>query len=141
MVKPLSYMVEEHVPLSDPDNYPIYVVNEFPDLDGTLWNLKTLLSSKVSFKVDILEDEARAIPELNHYFISWNIYIVPKISETATKKEAKMLRNLTQTDLVVQYNMKQLNVNGEMSGYFNESWSEAEICKSQLDPRELFNSP
>ena len=36
----LSYMLEEHVPLSDPDNYPIYVINEFPDLAGNFWNLK-----------------------------------------------------------------------------------------------------
>ena len=51
----MSYMLEEHVPLSDPDNYPIYVINEFPDLNGNMWNLKTLLSNKISFKVDILE--------------------------------------------------------------------------------------
>ena len=35
--------------------------------------------------------------------------------------------------------MMQLNTNGEMVGYFNESWSEAEICKSGLDPKELFS--
>ena len=26
----LSYMLEEHIPLSNPENYPIYVLNEFP---------------------------------------------------------------------------------------------------------------
>ena len=75
---------------------------------------KTLLSDKISFKVDILEEEARAIPELNHYFISWNVYIVPTVS--SSNMEKKLLRSTTQTDLVVQYNMKQLNVNGEMTG-------------------------
>ena len=84
------------------------------------------------------EEEARAIPELNHLFISWNIYIVPTL--TSASFEKKLLRSTTQTDLVVQYNMKQLNTSGEMTGYFNESWSEAEICKSLLDPKELFSS-
>ena len=31
----LSYMLEEHIPLSNPENYPIYVLNEFP---GKIFN-------------------------------------------------------------------------------------------------------
>ena len=27
-------------------------------------------------------------------------------------------------------------MNGEISGYYNESWSEAEICKTLLNPAE-----
>ena len=61
----MSYMLEEHVPLSDPDNYPIYVINEFPDLNGNMWNLKTLLSNKISFKVDILEAGIRFLNKNN----------------------------------------------------------------------------
>ena len=38
---------------------------------------------------------------------------------------------------MVQYKMEQLNLSGEISGYYNESWSEAEICKTLLNPAEL----
>ena len=42
----LTYMIEEHIPLNNPDHYPIYVINQFPDITGSRWLLKTLLSSK-----------------------------------------------------------------------------------------------
>ena len=48
-------------------------------MDGNIWNLKTLLSSHTSFKVDIPEVEAQSIPEMNHYFVTWNIYSIPTI--------------------------------------------------------------
>ena len=40
----LTYMIEEHIPLNNPDHYPIYVINQFPDISGSRWLLKTLLS-------------------------------------------------------------------------------------------------
>ena len=40
----LTYMIEEHIPLNNPDHYPIYVINHFPDISSSRWLLKTLLS-------------------------------------------------------------------------------------------------
>ena len=51
--------------------------------------------------------------------------------------QPKLVRSSTQADLMVQYKMEQLNLSGEISGYYNESWSEAEICKTLLNPAEL----
>ena len=81
----LSYMVEEHIPLTAPENYPIYVINQFPDLNSNRWNLKTLLSNQTSFKIDIPEIEAQSIPEMNHFYFSWNIYAVPSIQNDKNK--------------------------------------------------------
>ena len=51
--------------------------------------------------------------------------------------QPKLVRSSTQADLMVQYKMEQLNLSGEISGYYNESWSEAEICKTLLNPAKL----
>ena len=130
-------------------------------MDGNIWNLKTLLSNHTSFKVDIPEVEAQSIPEMNHYFVTWNIYSIPstkppeRSSISSQPKigfkvfswkltlwnlflnQLKLVRSSTQADLMVQYKMEQLNLSGEISGYYNESWSEAEICKTLLNPAEL----
>ena len=87
------------------------------------------------------------------------ILYVDAVTKFEKKPVPKLLRSSTQTNLigkndftknvlynvinciinfVVQYSMKQMNPSGEMVGYFNESWSEAEICKSGLDPKEIF---
>ena len=107
-------------------------------MDGNIWNLKTLLSNHTSFKVDIPEVEAQSIPEMNHYFVTWNIYSIPTIktperssisSQPKTGSEirkivhmlqkiiravflngnlSKLVRSSTQADLMVQYKMEQL---------------------------------
>ena len=107
----------------------------FLDLDGNIWNLKTLLSNHTSFKVDIPEVEAQSIPEMNHYFVTWNIYSIPSTkqperssissqpkigSKVFSRKnyqnfqfwklfwnQWKLVRSSTQADLMVQYKMEQ----------------------------------
>ena len=61
----LTYMIEEHIPLNNPDHYPIYVINQFPDITGSRWLLKTLLSSKGFTKSNCF----------NEIFLSINSYL------------------------------------------------------------------
>ena len=110
------------------------------DIGGDRWFLKTLLSSYCSFKLDIPEEEAASIPEMHHKYICWNMYLVP--SSFAAKSQGvaplRLLRSSTSTSLAYSQRMQKLNVNGNITGYFNESWSESEICKCALDPKKLF---
>ena len=58
--------------------------------------------SYCSFKLDVPEDEATTIPEMNHKYISWNIYIVPSNVNSKigfNREPTKLLRSSTSTSL------------------------------------------
>ena len=49
----LSYMVEEHIPLNNPDHYPIYVINEFHGLLLIIYLLFTKVFGKQKIGVTL----------------------------------------------------------------------------------------
>ena len=65
------------------------------------------------------------------------MYLVPSSFAPKAAGIPRLLRSSTSTSLAYAQKMQRLNGAGKITGYFNESWSESEICKCTLDPKKL----